>query len=42
MNPRFVTTAFGFEGFRILHYLGVVRGITVRSRSIVGNFVGSI
>jgi uncharacterized protein YbjQ (UPF0145 family) len=42
MDPRFVTTAFGFEGFRITHYLGVVRGITVRSRSIVGNFVGSI
>jgi len=37
-----VTTAFGFEGRRITRYLGVVRGITVRSRSIVGNFVGSI
>jgi uncharacterized protein YbjQ (UPF0145 family) len=42
MNPAMVTTAFGFEGHRIARYMGVVRGITVRSRSIVGNFVGSI
>jgi uncharacterized protein YbjQ (UPF0145 family) len=42
VNPAMVTTAFGFEGRRINRYLGVVRGITVRSRSIVGNFVGSI
>jgi uncharacterized protein YbjQ (UPF0145 family) len=42
MNPAMVTTAFGFEGRRIVRYMGVVRGITVRSRSIVGNFVGSI
>jgi uncharacterized protein YbjQ (UPF0145 family) len=33
-----VTTTFGFEGYRIARYLGVVRGITVRSRSIVGQF----
>jgi uncharacterized protein YbjQ (UPF0145 family) len=37
-----VTTTFGFEGYRVTRYLGVVRGITVRSRSVVGNFVGSI
>ena len=42
MDSRYVTTSFGFEGYRIVNYLGVVRGITVRSRSIVGNFVGSI
>ncbi len=42
MNPAMVTTAFGFEGHHITRYMGVVRGITVRSRSIVGNFVGSI
>ena len=42
MNPAMVTTAFGFEGRRITRYMGVVRGITVRSRSIVGNFVGGI
>jgi uncharacterized protein YbjQ (UPF0145 family) len=38
MDPRFVTTANGFEGFKIRQYLGVVRGIVVRSRSIVGAF----
>ena len=38
IDPRWVTTAFGFEGYRVASNLGVVRGITVRSRSIVGNF----
>jgi uncharacterized protein YbjQ (UPF0145 family) len=42
MDARYVTTAFGFEGYRVVNNLGVVRGITVRSRSIVGNFVGGI
>ncbi len=32
-----VTTANHFEGYRTVRHLGVVRGITVRSRSIVGN-----
>jgi uncharacterized protein YbjQ (UPF0145 family) len=32
-----VTTAFQLDGYRILRTLGVVRGITVRSRSVVGN-----
>ena len=31
-----VTTAFEIPGFRIVQNLGVVRGITVRSRSIFG------
>ncbi|MBI4927576.1 MAG: YbjQ family protein [Anaerolineae bacterium] len=42
MDHNFVTTAMEFSGYRIVRYLGVVRGITVRSRSIVGNFVGGI
>ncbi len=42
MDHNLVTTGFGFEGYRIARYLGVVRGITVRSRSVVGNFVGGI
>lgn len=37
VSPQWVTTAFGFEGLRIARNLGVVRGITVRSRSILGN-----
>ena len=32
-----VTTAFTIDGYRITRNLGIVRGITVRSRSIVGN-----
>ncbi len=31
-----VTTAFELPGFRIVQNLGVVRGITVRSRSVFG------
>jgi uncharacterized protein YbjQ (UPF0145 family) len=37
MNSTFVTTAFTIDGYRIVKNLGVVRGITVRSRSIIGN-----
>lgn len=32
-----VTTAFTLDGYRIVRNLGVVRGITVRSRSILGS-----
>jgi uncharacterized protein YbjQ (UPF0145 family) len=32
----FVTTSNNFEGYRVVRNLGVVRGITVRSRSILG------
>jgi uncharacterized protein YbjQ (UPF0145 family) len=30
------TTAWGLEGFRITRTLGVVRGVKVRSRSVIG------
>jgi uncharacterized protein YbjQ (UPF0145 family) len=36
IDPRFTTTAFQFDGYRISQTLGVVRGITVRSRSVIG------
>jgi uncharacterized protein YbjQ (UPF0145 family) len=36
------TTAFELPGYRITRSFGVVRGIIVRSRSIVGNFGASI
>src|SRR5512140_3789257 len=42
MNPVMVTTAFELPGRRIVRNLGVVRGITVRSRSVVGNMVGGL
>jgi len=37
-----VTTTFNLEGFQVIRHLGVVRGITVRSRSIVGSFGASV
>ena len=37
-----ITTAFELPGYRITQNLGVVRGITVRSRSIVGNLFGGL
>ncbi len=37
MNHALTTTAFGLDGYRTLKTLGVVRGIIVRSRSIVGS-----
>lgn len=36
LNPAFVTTAFELPGYRIVKTLGIVRGITVRSRSVIG------
>jgi len=36
------TTAFTLDGFKVTRKLGVVRGITVRSRSIVGTVGGSL
>jgi uncharacterized protein YbjQ (UPF0145 family) len=36
IDPRFTTTAFGLDGYRTTQTLGVVRGITVRSRSVFG------
>ncbi len=36
-----VSTTFDVAGYRIVRHLGVVRGITVRSRSVVGNFAGA-
>jgi len=37
MDKHLVTTGFDFQGYRIVKYLGVAKGIIVRSRSIVGN-----
>ncbi|UNK48568.1 YbjQ family protein [Lysobacter sp. S4-A87] len=42
LNDSMVTTALELPGYRIVRNLGLVRGITVRSRSIVGNFLGGI
>jgi uncharacterized protein YbjQ (UPF0145 family) len=37
-----VSTTFDLPGYKIERTLGLVRGITVRSRSIVGNFVAGL
>ncbi|WP_313246472.1 YbjQ family protein [Stenotrophomonas rhizophila] len=42
LDDSMVTTAMELPGFRVVRSLGVVRGITVRSRSIVGNFLGGL
>src|SRR4051812_48421199 len=42
MENSMITTAFELPGFRVTKSLGVVRGITVRSRSIIGGFFGAI
>ena len=42
VEDSIVTTAFTLPGYRIVRSMGVVRGITVRSRSIVGNFFGGL
>ncbi|MEO6875032.1 MAG: YbjQ family protein [Opitutaceae bacterium] len=36
------TTAFSLTGFQITRELGTVRGIVVRSRSVIGNIGASI
>ena len=42
INPKLVTTAFELPGYRIVKNVGVVRGIVVRSRSIVGTLGASL
>jgi uncharacterized protein YbjQ (UPF0145 family) len=37
-----VTTTNELDGYRIVKHLGVVRGLTVRSRSVVGNIGAAI
>ncbi|MBI2837891.1 MAG: YbjQ family protein [Acidobacteria bacterium] len=42
MQHSMTTTAFTIDGIRIVRNLGVVRGVTVRSRSIFGTIGGSL
>ncbi len=42
MQNSMITTALTLPGYRVVRNIGVVRGITVRSRSIVGNFFGGL
>ena len=42
MEHALTTTAFVLDGYRVVQSLGVVRGITVRSRNIFGTIGGSL
>jgi uncharacterized protein YbjQ (UPF0145 family) len=42
LSDAMVTTALELPGMRVVRNLGIVRGITVRSRSVVGNFLGGL
>ena len=42
VTHHMVTTAFQLDGYRIERNLGIVRGITVRSRSVFGTIGGSL
>jgi len=37
-----VSTSNDVPGHRVVRHIGIVRGITVRSRSVIGNFAGGI
>src|SRR3982751_1409685 len=40
IDQQLITTGISLEGYRITKHLGIVRGITVRSRSALGNIAG--
>ncbi len=41
-NSTLITTSNALEGYRVTLQLGLVRGITVRSRSVLGNMAGGV
>jgi uncharacterized protein YbjQ (UPF0145 family) len=42
VDLQLITTANTLEGYKITKQLGVIKGITVRSRSILGNIGGGL
>jgi len=40
VSEQLITTSNLLEGYKIVQHLGMVRGITVRSRSMLGNMAG--
>ncbi len=42
IDPRLITTSLDFPGCQVIDSLGVVRGIVVRSRSVIGNIGAGI
>ena len=42
INPELTTTTFTLEGYKITKQHGMVKGVIVRSRSIIGNIGAGI
>ena len=42
VDIQLITASNQLEGYKIVKHLGIVRGITVRSRSVLGNMVGGL
>ena len=42
VDIQLITSSNQLEGYKIVKHLGIVRGITVRSRSVLGNMVGGL
>lgn len=42
VNEAMITTAFDLPGYRVARNLGLVRGVTVRSRSLFGTLGASL
>jgi uncharacterized protein YbjQ (UPF0145 family) len=42
IDSNMITNSFELTGYRIVRSMGVVRGITVRSRSLLGNIAGGL
>jgi uncharacterized protein YbjQ (UPF0145 family) len=42
VDENLITSSNQLEGYRIIKHLGIVRGVTVRSRSLFGNIAGGL
>ncbi len=42
VDEQLITTSNQLEGYKIIKHLGMIRGITVRSRSVLGNLAGGL
>jgi len=42
MDSKLTSTTFDIHGYRVVRHLGVVRGVTVRSRGWIGQFAAGL
>jgi uncharacterized protein YbjQ (UPF0145 family) len=42
VDRALTSTTMGIEGYRVVRHLGVVRGVTVRSRGLVGQMAAAM